>query len=301
MPASAILSVLFLASQVSTVYAQASNVTCPDYIWLSRLGQGNASQVNTLPTGYLYVGPGKPSNPDVPQCECNTVVYSLLAACVICQKGRIQIWPVYSASCAVPTNGSYPEPIPVGTAVPEWAFLDVIRNSTFNEDAAKAVALQTIRPELPDIVVESSSVSSSTSTSTSRKTTTDNTGTCSQNLAPDATQSSPPVERSRKNVGAIVGGVLGAVIGVLLVGISVLCIMLRRQRQTPGGRSFGTSRATGVRELPSSVTPSYHVSTLKGEAGSIRGFYDPNDPRTYPATQSSGSGTGYTGLPQVMS
>ncbi|KAM5539249.1 hypothetical protein V8D89_007122 [Ganoderma adspersum] len=206
------------------------------------------------------------------------------------------------AGFKLPTNGSYPKPIPVGTAVPEWAFLDVIvsfllffsqawghfliftvqSNSTFNQDAAKAVALQTIRPELPDTVVESSSVSSSTSTSTSRKTTTDNTGMCSQNLAPDATQSSPPVEQSHKNVGAIVGGILGAVIGVLLVGISVLCIMLCRQRQTPGGRSFDTSWATRARR------------------GASEGFMTQMIRVTYPATQSSGSGTGYTGLPQVM-
>ncbi|KAM5539243.1 hypothetical protein V8D89_007116 [Ganoderma adspersum] len=316
-----VLRALFLTSWAPTVYAQETNATCrPEYVWMENsLGQnpclvtawlnvpctgtGDASQVLALPPGSYYIGPRNPSSPGAPQMA--------------------------DSEFNLTTNGSYPEPIPGGTVVPKWAFLDVIvsfqplfaqtqgrvltftvqRNSTFNVDAAEAVAFQTvILSEQPDITIEGSSTSSSPGPSSSVPTTTTvNASTRSQNSTLGAaTQTDSPVERSgsSKNVGAIVGGVFGAVIGVLLVGALVFCIMLRRRKQTRGDQSLGTSQAADVRELPGWVTPSYHVPTLKGETGSVGGLYDPDDPRTYPTTQSSlaGSGTaGYTGLPQVMS
>ncbi|KAI1797095.1 hypothetical protein LXA43DRAFT_502168 [Ganoderma leucocontextum] len=322
----ALVSVLlFPVLWVSPASAQATDATClSEYAWMTNsLGQspcwvtawlyvpcwgsGESSHVNKLTVGSPYTGPWKAQGP---QCECNTVIYSTLAACGICQIGdvtgvqAIEKWPMYSTNCSTTYNETYPWGILGGTAVPEWAFLDVISNGTFNLDAAKALALQ----NLPDITSGSSATpTSSTLSSTSgapasSKSTSGETGTHSQDISPTATQTSPSVEQSSSNFGAIVGGSIGGVVGLLLVGALVLYIILRHRRQTRRDQILYGLQATEAREVAGSEPPSYHVPTLKGEAGSLGALYDPDDPRTYPVAQTTqNAGVGYTGLPQVMS
>ncbi len=44
-----------------------------------------AFTVSTLPWGYEYSGPDGSSGDDSDLCKCNTVTYSLLSACDLCQ------------------------------------------------------------------------------------------------------------------------------------------------------------------------------------------------------------------------
>ncbi|PIL35297.1 hypothetical protein GSI_02022 [Ganoderma sinense ZZ0214-1] len=269
------------------------------------------SSVLKLPTGWVYGGPTSTDVFESTPCKCNTVVYSVLAACGVCQLGNsnvkaIDVWPTYASNCTKKykiqrkvTGCNYPEPIPDETAIPKWAFLDVISNSNFDVDAAESVAAQ----GLPDVTTETSSVS--TSTTPSSRTTASSTPASDkfQNISQTGTQMGAALsQQSDKNVGVIVGGVIGTLIGLLLVGALVLYIILRHRRQASReSQSLSSSQTPAVRELGSLETPMYHDPTLKGLGGgaSMRGLYDPDDPRTYPTPRRAAMG--YTGLPQVMS
>nr|VWP01945.1 Histone H2A [Ganoderma boninense] len=104
-----------------------------------------ATFVPPVPTNWVYQGPLAKDPFDSTPCDCNTVLYSTMAACGICQGAGIEPWPTYTVNCTQVYNGTFPESVPGGTAIPAWAFLDVTgiqRNSTFNVKAAKALAEQ---------------------------------------------------------------------------------------------------------------------------------------------------------------
>ncbi|KLO10748.1 hypothetical protein SCHPADRAFT_504622 [Schizopora paradoxa] len=82
-----------------------------------------------------YSIPSGGANP----CACNTVTYSMMSACSVCQN-EAQVLPSYttwSQSCnaAQVNNGNlrFPANIPSGTSIPSWAFnsLDVNNNFVF--------------------------------------------------------------------------------------------------------------------------------------------------------------------------
>ena len=50
-----------------------------------------ASEVVKLPPGYVYGGPNSKDAFESVPCKCNTVVYSVLAACGICQIGNSSV------------------------------------------------------------------------------------------------------------------------------------------------------------------------------------------------------------------
>ncbi|KAG1891126.1 hypothetical protein F4604DRAFT_393549 [Suillus subluteus] len=137
-------------------FAQMSTVTC-----LSSFGWMNNSLVqdpclvasylestcgaiinfDPLPTGYHYEAPSAAlANP----CVCNTVTYSMVSACADCQNRTYDDWTSWSTSCSKFSIGEsvrkvvdilqaflihlidrYPNDIPTGTKVPNWAYLNV--------------------------------------------------------------------------------------------------------------------------------------------------------------------------------
>ena len=67
-------------------------------------------------------------------------------------------------------------------------------------------------------------------------------------------------------------------IGLLLVGALVLYIVLRHRRQVRGDQSSDSLQAPVVREVSGLEASSYHVPTLKGEAGFyVRSLISSND------------------------
>ncbi|RDX53005.1 hypothetical protein OH76DRAFT_1480049 [Lentinus brumalis] len=223
-----------------------------------------------LKQGAFYTGP-----PEQNDCLCNTVAYSLIEACQLCQwnvSELVQPWSGFSRNCSVTTNGSFPFSFAI--PIPQWAYLDVYDSDHFNLTAAQQVA-------------EGSAFENSSSSSTSATTT----ATASANRSSSASTTSTraaaetDVVRSGKssNVGAIVGGVVGGVLGILSLGTIVFYFAhrwrnLQRQAQLETSeRPFSTS--TAFDESQPSLKPGMAMISPPSM------IYDPNDPRTFPSFQ----------------
>ncbi|KAL1738079.1 hypothetical protein HDZ31DRAFT_70420, partial [Schizophyllum fasciatum] len=139
-------SALFLAhGAAAQTNAQCTN---SDYDWaynslkqspcdvLASLGavcNSGLFSVPSLSNGEQYVGP----DPDyATTCRCNTVFYSMLAACSACQDASYIAWTLYSANCSSVAIQEYPDDIPRGTRIPHWAYQDVVSNNTFDLQTA---------------------------------------------------------------------------------------------------------------------------------------------------------------------
>ena len=79
--------------------------------------------VPSLSSGEQYVGPDPQFATD---CRCNTVFYSMLAACSACQDAEYIGWTMYSANCSSVAIEEFPRDIPGGTRIPHWAYQDVV-------------------------------------------------------------------------------------------------------------------------------------------------------------------------------
>ncbi|TFK92335.1 hypothetical protein K466DRAFT_236269 [Polyporus arcularius HHB13444] len=298
------------------------------WLFVPCYGPGNGSFIDSITPDEVYEGPQAKDDFDSTPCDCNTVVYSVFAACGLCQGANIDPWPTYSTNCTQVYLKKYPEPIPGGTAVPAWAFLDVTTNSTFDIDAAMALASQ----DAPD--VRSNSTSSATSSATSSSTSTSasapsavttstksvSTISGSTSYIPSASASAWSVpDHQHNDVGAIVGGTIGGVVGVLFTGVLMYYVVFRKPRdaQTPINED-DSANSSAVLHIGGPHNDQYVVSptSMKSINGAL--LYDANDPRTYPppigvgaptsiATASSGSNgktrealpSFYRGLPQV--
>ncbi|RPD62054.1 hypothetical protein L227DRAFT_48266 [Lentinus tigrinus ALCF2SS1-6] len=79
------------------------------------------------------------------ECGCNTVVYSILMACQLCQANityNVLAWTEYAQNCVNKTILSYPRPVPSGTAIPAWAYQNVTKSNRFNGSEALDVSQQ---------------------------------------------------------------------------------------------------------------------------------------------------------------
>ncbi|KAF8212034.1 hypothetical protein K438DRAFT_1224026 [Mycena galopus ATCC 62051] len=95
-------------------------------------------EVAALPPNFHYEGP---DTQDATPCQCNTVVYSLLAECGLCQERTISMWSLWETNCATVSISSFPKPLPAGLHVPGWAYQDVETSDMFNETLAFADAI----------------------------------------------------------------------------------------------------------------------------------------------------------------
>ncbi|KAI0697523.1 hypothetical protein C8T65DRAFT_832483 [Cerioporus squamosus] len=298
------------------------------WLFVPCYGPGNGSFIESLPTDEVYEGPQAKDDFDSTPCDCNTVLYSVFAACGLCQGANIDPWPTYSTNCTKVYIKSYPESIPGGTAVPAWAFLDVTTNSTFDIGAAMALASR----DTPDVKSNSTSSVASSSTSTSTSTpslssvtsstapmsgSTTSGSTTSTTASPAGNASSNPDHR-HSDVGPIVGGTIGGVVGVLFTGALMYHVVFRKPK-TPSSES-DSAHSSAVLHIGGPHNDQYVISptSMKSVNGAL--FYDANDPRTYPppigvtaatptTTTSTRSGSHrktrevvpsfYRGLPQV--
>ncbi|KAI0662910.1 hypothetical protein C8Q70DRAFT_478917 [Cubamyces menziesii] len=82
-----------------------------------------------------------PSEESMSDCVCNTVTYSLWAACMLCTGESAANFSTYSHNQGCVGKSSSP---PSGGAdIPEWASLPLKDGKTFNEQAAKHEATGT--------------------------------------------------------------------------------------------------------------------------------------------------------------
>lgn len=223
---------------------------CNVAAYLEATCHGGLFSIAALPQGAMYRGPNAGKD-DL--CVCNTVVYSLVSACSACQGATS--WIQYSQwhlNCSTSSSpGTYPNPIPAGTRVPHWAYLDVSVADTWNATTAQSAG---------DTPEGTPSTSSSTSTSST--------------AAPSSSTSSTS-NKSSSNTGAIAGGVVGGILGgTLLVGLIFWYTRRRRWRSVARPSPF--------------MTDAPHVAEAFGldpeRSTPMPKFYDPSDPSTFPTT-----------------
>ncbi|KAI0722970.1 hypothetical protein C8Q76DRAFT_783023 [Earliella scabrosa] len=287
----------YLASRAPGVASQGTNAVCDSsYDWMNNSnGQSPcliasylftpcaspaASWVYPLSPGYHYNTPQNNAASATP-CRCNTVLFSVLAACATCQGQEEFIipWNEYAENCSTVFVQKYPAVIPAGTAIPAWAYLDITGNNTFDPGAARAIAAQNV-PESTASVKPSSTGSELTAPPAETN---------------DAPQSGGGTSKSSVNVAAIVGGVVGGVVGVIAIGLAVFFFLrYRRNRevhQQPTGPLDLTAGSGGYAQYPlyneypqyGEKSPSQEVAQPLMSNHSPR-LYDPNDPSTFPTS-----------------
>ncbi|KAJ3736147.1 hypothetical protein DFJ43DRAFT_704925 [Lentinula guzmanii] len=183
---------------------------------------GGDYNVVALPnTDSDYLGPSiDAANP----CQCNTVVYSLMSACSLCQNGTIITWSEWTTNCAT-IYDDFPKPIPDGLRVPAYAYLDVEAQDTFDANAAMQDANATESTALPSSTSKISSTQSSITVSqtSSARASANTTSSASESLT------APSDPRSNSIGGGVVGGILGLALLLLFLGFF---ITLRRRRRS---------------------------------------------------------------------
>ncbi|KAK0459823.1 uncharacterized protein EV420DRAFT_292641 [Desarmillaria tabescens] len=166
---------------------------------------GGSYTLQSLPDQTHYLGPSvDAANP----CQCSTVSYSLISACAACQNRTFVQWSQWRVNCASVAIGGFPEPIPNGTRVPAWAYLDVKTEDNFDINQAKQDANATESTFVPQ------------PTSTTAPTTT-------------PTPSPTPTQEGSSNHGDVVGGsIAGGVFGLMaIIGLVGIWTYRRRERR----------------------------------------------------------------------
>ncbi|KAJ3874309.1 hypothetical protein F5051DRAFT_97339 [Lentinula edodes] len=185
---------------------------------------GGDYKVVALPdTDTEYLGPSiDAANP----CQCNTVVYSLMSACALCQNGTTITWSEWITNCApiYTTIFRFPKPIPDGLRVPAYAYLDVETQDSFDANAAMQDANATESTALPS----TTSTTSSTQSSVTVSQTSSAPASASSTASTSESLTAPNDPRSNAIGGGVVGGILGLALLLLLIGC---WIAFRRRRR----------------------------------------------------------------------
>jgi len=244
---------------------------------------------------------GGPTITEHNSCLCNTVSYSLFSACGACQGGQIGNWPLWVTNCSASEIevGSYPYPLPAGTSVPTWAYMNVTATGNiFNITAAHIIA----NADTPDASGASPVIATSILAS----------------VIPSPTHSQ--TTKSASNTGPIAGGVVGGVVLIALIaaGVFFLCRRSRKSEQRgltgPSGETaqyVGTAPVTtasaygnGLHSPHSMVkedpmrhygppSPSTFPPTPPPQGDTLK-IYNPSDPSTFPTAPGSPTSQ-YTG------
>ncbi|KAG1803753.1 uncharacterized protein HD556DRAFT_1303775 [Suillus plorans] len=249
--------------------AQTSTVTClPSFGWMNNtLGQDPCVVTSYLESvcGAFTVGPlppntyyGPPSAAGADSCTCNTVTYSMMAACSDCQNA---------------TYVSYPMDIPTGTKVPNWAYLNVgarlpvpiIVSGGFDPVAAQN------NGDLPESTATNAQSTITVTYSTTFSASLTSSSTTSTGLSPTST-SSP----TSPNVGVIAGGV-GAILGAAIIGLVIWFFVRRRRSFTTPSAAFSDPGGG-----PGHTQKFYSTSANAFPMARQPRFYDPSDPATFP-------------------
>ncbi|KIJ16760.1 hypothetical protein PAXINDRAFT_168244 [Paxillus involutus ATCC 200175] len=229
---------------------------------------GGQFQVDALPSGSFYVGPtAAEQNP----CQCSTVTYATISACALCQNQTYTSWSSWDFNCTTVYPLVFPVDIPSGTAIPAWAYQNVVTSDLFNATLAETTG---DNPESTATHVQStgSAVTSTSAVSASL------TGSPSVIATPTSTSSS-----SKSNTGAIAGGVVGGVIALAaIVGvISYLALKKKRSRVAPSAQFADPAAAA-------SYNQSMHTNPFTPSSTETQQrLYDPSDPSTFPTSPSS--------------
>lgn len=193
-----------------------------------------------------YVGPDADQ---ATPCDCSAVTYSLIAACAICQNSSNTYiaWSLWSFNCTTAYTTGFPQNIPSGTAVPNWAYLDVTTSDNFNVTLAQSVG---DAPESTAAQVKPTSSATLTS----------------------GTSSPTPTSSKSSDVATIAGGVVGGVVGLAAIVALGTWFLLRRRRTSmfPARpvSQYSSSTVDPMRRLYDPSDPSTFPSNLPVNSGS---------------------------------
>ncbi|KDN50128.1 hypothetical protein RSAG8_01464, partial [Rhizoctonia solani AG-8 WAC10335] len=304
MPRSFVVGALAAVSLFAAqTYAQTdpiwSNATCTEQLW----SMNSAGWTPCLVSAHLSAqcttdnswgvpsigteGPYSPPNGTYAnRCRCNSVQWSLLSACSMCQGGAAGTWQRWTVNCSstVTTSasqGGYPLSIPSGVSVPHWAYYDFTLSGVFNA----VVASQQTGPESSAVAAATPTGSSASSASTTGATRTTNTVAATGANGPNGNGS----KSSSSNTGAIVGGVVGGIVGIALIAVIAFIVARKdKQNKNPAAESqydqghyvpsMGPQPGTGA-----PMMGQYQQPGIPPAAGSEYKAYDPSDPSTFPS------------------
>ncbi|KAI9452878.1 hypothetical protein BJY52DRAFT_1291508, partial [Lactarius psammicola] len=255
---------------------------------------GGAFTIDALQPGFSYTGPGGVDNANL--CKCNTVVYNLISACDACQGATWITWSEYSFNCTrTLAPSTFPNPVPSGTRVPQWALEDNINENLWNATTAFTIG---DTPEIePGSLIgtgtsASGSVSPTTSTASRSGASSSSSSSSFPSPTPGSSSSSSSGSGSKSNTAAIAGGVAGGVVAVAAIA-GILFYFLRRR--SPPQAPSAAFVVDGVTPPPSASQHMNQVrppvsddgtSYMPGTPVTPMKFYDPNDPSTFPGYQS---------------
>ncbi|KAI0275683.1 hypothetical protein BGY98DRAFT_1098726 [Russula aff. rugulosa BPL654] len=266
-----LVSLFFFSAIVVAQVNMTANCTDLSFLWtFNSIGQspcivaaymlGTCYQgiynIPPLLPGDAYVGPALGNSNT---CECSTVGYSLISACVTCQGQEPFSYTEYTLNCTSRMPHSrFPNPVPAGIYVPYWAILDVTGENNWNADESYNAG---DTPEYgPGAIFGASGVYTSSA------------GTSSASATAPPTQS-----HSGSHAGAIAGGIIG---GIAIISIAVAAILQRR-------RSHWQAASADVDAsllMPNDGTVTTVTQPSLGPPLTMK-FYDPNDPTTFPDTK----------------
>ncbi|KAI0256989.1 hypothetical protein BJV78DRAFT_1150861 [Lactifluus subvellereus] len=203
---------------------------------------------------HSYTGPNGPDNGDV--CKCNTVLYNLISACDACQGDSWTTYSAWSYNCTTQAPaGTFPEPIPAGTRVPNWAYLNPVPGDSWN------ISTALLAGDSPEVTGSASTIQTLTRASQTT-------------VTPTSASSSPSSSKSSQNTGAIAGGVVGGAVGAAMVaGVVAWFVIRRRRARSAPSAAFVGSQGSDVAQ----TTEPYPLSIEIPQK-----LYDPSDPSTYP-------------------
>jgi len=204
-------------------------------------------------------------------------------------------WSEWNTNCSA-VYTTFPEPLPVGTRVPQWAYLPIGANDLWNVASAEAdiSGPESTATAQGPTTLSGYATTATTATSSSSATTTVNPGgSTGGGGAGGGTSNST-------NVGAIAGGVVGGVIGLAIVVLLGILLLRRRNSNHVAPSSLvNTSQYSSPTPLVaanpnmgynnntgSTVTTSFPVSPMT--SGPSMRLYDPSDPTTYPVPVGAG-------------
>ncbi|KAH9161228.1 hypothetical protein EDB89DRAFT_754399 [Lactarius sanguifluus] len=97
--------------------------------------------VNPLSLGDIaYAGPSREEVRDAGSCWCNSVAFSLISACSECQGAQSLLWSEYYQNCTrILEPSTFPNPVPAGTRVPQWALVDITLANFWSASTAQLV------------------------------------------------------------------------------------------------------------------------------------------------------------------
>ncbi|KAI0717159.1 hypothetical protein C8Q76DRAFT_726799 [Earliella scabrosa] len=245
----------------------------------------------------LYGGPW-PGWGDLFNCQCNTVHYSLAAACAACQgyggSSGIVNFTVFTKDCPPESlkGSTFPRDIPIESTFPAWAYLDLL-DDRWDEKRASALALQNhpdsthtgerhsttnvsstsrTETELPPLMSLTSHMRVGMSTQatarlSSEPASTTTVSACSTSLAPAGNLADSVPREPKGSVAPVVGGAVGGFTVLFMSAVLVWRYFRRRGRET--------QTASNPAYRPEPVGPIQWVRPA---------LYDPDDPTTFPST-----------------